>query len=258
VVEHWSRANGSTLTKRDYEETPAVLEPLALRQFLADASFTGSGRIGDERRWAFRKRDAVLFELIALGFPLERVSDAVGLSLSRLSNLDVVKAARKAFKDSQRGMALYWDERGHSTKEIAGALGLPLRTIQRMVKEGSEPASDVPLAETSTMKLIGMALTHARVLAEMELWPERGAPQPPRAITLEEIREAEGIPIDYYERVPPGMPLQVESASYHSYVPGEQEQFGAPGDGDPTSRHDVLHPFLHTLLARTQPKRVHR
>jgi hypothetical protein len=108
------------------------------------------------------------------------------------------------------------------------------------------------------MKLIGMALTHAPVLAEMELWPDRRTPQPPRSLTIEELREAKGIPIDYYGRVPPGMPLQVEAASYHSYVPGEQERFGAPGDGDPRSRHDVLHTFLHALLARTQPQRVHR
>jgi hypothetical protein len=103
------------------------------------------------------------------------------------------------------------------------------------------------------MKLIGIALTYAQVLAEMQLeWP---SPQPTRPMTIDDARE--GVPIDYFERIPPGMPLHLASEPYHSYVPGEQEWLGAPIEGDPRSR-GVLHPFIYALLARTQLKRARR
>jgi hypothetical protein len=95
------------------------------------------------------------------------------------------------------------------------------------------------------MELIQVAFTYAPLLEAMQVFPERPAP-PERPITLEEF--AAGIPIDYFQRMPPGMPLQGESETYHSYVPGEQEELGAP-NGDPRSP-GVLHPFLHALLAR--------
>jgi hypothetical protein len=221
--------------KRDYEETP-VLEPLAIRQFLADATFTGSGRTDSERRWAFQKRDAVIFELMTSGFPIDRISQAVGLSKKRLYSLDVVKTARQAFELNQRGLAARWHERGYSTGEIARASGLGLRTVQRLLEKGTQTASERPLREDPTMKFLGQALTYGQVLAEMQVFPE---PWPPhRPLTLDEARE--GIPIDYLHGVP-----------YHTYVPGEQERFGAPSNGDSRSS-SVLHPFLYALLSRTR------
>jgi hypothetical protein len=246
------RARGRTLIegatvdahKRDYEATPAVLEALALRQFLADASFTGSGKTNPERRWAFRQRDAIVFELVVLGYPLERISEAVGISTTRLYNLPAVRTARKVFQANQRGLVLHWHERGYSTTQIARALGLPLRTVQRIVKKGWSGKPELSLADS--MEVIRLAAMYAQVLERMELFPER-APPPERPPSLEELRE--GIPIDYFERVPPGLPLYVEAEPYHSYVPGVQEELGAPA-GDPRSG-GVLHPFLHALLARS-------
>jgi hypothetical protein len=232
--------------KRDYELTPAVLEPLPLRQFLADASFSGSGRTDPERRWAFLRRDAVVFELATLGFPLERIADAIGLSETRLYSLPVMKLVHEELKWNQRYTVLDWHERGYSTQEIAHACGLPIRTVQRIIKRGRDP-TERALRDSPLFKLIGGALHYGQVLAQMELFPLE---QPrPEEINPEDFRE--GLPIDYFERHPPGMPFFHEGEAYHSYVPREQERLGAPADGNPRSS-DVIHPFLFALLARTQ------
>jgi hypothetical protein len=236
--------------KRDYEQTPAVLEPLPLRQFLADARFAGSGHTDAERRSAFLKRDAVIFELATFGFPLDRIAEAIGLSKKRLYNLPVIKLQSEFLKWNQRYTVLDWSERGYSTQEISYASGVPIHTVQRIIRKGREPAPR-SLKDTPLMKLIGKALQYGQVLARMELFPQRTA-RPEHLMDPEVFREEfrEGFPIDYYERHPPGMPFFREGEAYNSYVPGDQERLGAPAHGDPRSR-DVIHPFLFALLART-------
>jgi hypothetical protein len=232
-----------------------VLESLALRQFLADTSFDGAGRVDGERRASFLRRDAVVFELVSAGFPVARIAAAIGVSEKRVYALDASRIARQGLEASQRGAVRQWHEQGYEVAEIARATGLPRYTVRRIVR-----AAPAKLAASHSDTTLGQLLTvlplYARALMGMGIEPEQRGEAEPR--DPEEFMD--GPPIDYFRRWPPGMPLygpEQHGDAYHTYLPSAADGYG--GRLDPANRSlGVLHPFFHALLSRACPRRMRR
>jgi hypothetical protein len=239
--------------KRDYAENANRLEPLPLRQFLADIEFGGGGRKNLKRALAFLKRDAVIFELVQFGFPAQRIAQAVRLSDKQLYSLKAYQAANRAFVANQKGVIGYWHDRGHSTNEIAQATGVGVIKVRRILREMPEPQPS-SLQEDPLMESLRLTLLYGPVLREMGITQvEEGRPARP-ALDPEDF--VSGIPIDYYTALPPGMPLYLPSSQqpYHTYLASEDDQEGAPAGSNGRSL-GVLHPFFLALLTRTTPRR---
>jgi hypothetical protein len=247
---------GVEALKREYAATPAVLEPLALRQFLADASFDGAGRLDDDRRESFLRRDAVVFELVSAGFPLERIAAAIGLSKTRLYALEATVIARRWFETQQHGLVKHWRSLGYDVADIARASGLPRYTVRRIIRTRDDASPTVSLGESAFGQYLIAVGRYGVALMQFGIESGEQADLPPR--TPEEFLD--GPPIDYWQRWPPGVPLygaEDAGTSYHTYVPSDADRYGGPAD--PSKRSlGMLHPFFHALLTRTYPRRVRK
>ena len=244
-VDGWEAAE----SRSDLNEPTPILEPLALRQFLIDVRAREGGRQPAWRERLVRRRDAVIFELFSSGFPVERVGRAVGLKKSQIYDVRGVREVLEVASDNSESLISYWTERGYSTREIAIALGVSARTVQRNKKKLLEElpdfrVSEQPLAGSSVMRFIAAAFAHAPTLFELHLPSDNGA----NSLTIDDFRD--GIPIDIYQRMGKHL-LQAppKGEAYHSWRP--QDEPSGLNEQAPRRHTGLVHPHLYALLSDT-------